>query len=140
MQVRKESQSMDVSSGNANVGICAVGYCDQESQGRLPEPGESEQDASTVAQPQTGASPSLIPVGIGHGHLPPGPCAWTGRVDRIVFDRLGEFEGFYLRTRDGGWHRFYSSELPVLQLARRAWKQRMVTTVLVDCDHSEEPL
>ena len=131
---------MEVASGNGRGGICALEHCDPEFQGHLPQPDGPEGDSSGVPRAQSGAWPDLIPVGIGHGHLPPGPCAWTGRVDRIVFDRYGEFEGGCLQTLDGGWQRFYSSDLPVLQLVRRAWKQRTVTTVLVDCDHSEEPI
>lgn len=53
----------------------------------------------------------------------------TGKVAALIFDPFGDFEGFMLEDRHGGEHRFDSREPEVEHLIRRAWEERVITTV-----------
>jgi kumamolisin len=54
----------------------------------------------------------------------------TGKVAALIFDPFGDFEGFTLENGQGGEQRFESREPEVERLIRRAWEERVVTTVL----------
>jgi len=62
--------------------------------------------------------------------------SFTGKVQALIFDRFGDFEGFLLLTEDGHEHLFCSQEPEIQQLTDRAWRQRMLVTVIAD--HREE--
>lgn len=59
-----------------------------------------------------------------------GSRLWSGKVSGLLFDHFGDFEGFTLETYDGAHHRFFSREAPVLDLARTAWRERPVVSVI----------
>ena len=65
--------------------------------------------------------------GPGHGQV-----AHTGKIERLVFDRFGDLEGFVLRTDHGEEKQFRSREEHVAELARWAWQARIRTTVLAE--------
>lgn len=56
----------------------------------------------------------------------------TGKVEGLVYDRFGDFEGFLLETEEGHEHRFYSREAEIEELVRFAWRDRVVITVLAE--------
>lgn len=62
--------------------------------------------------------------------------AFTGKVSGLVYDRFGDFDGFLVRTHDGGEHSFRSREQHIETLVHRAWLERIVITVFV---HRDDP-
>jgi len=54
----------------------------------------------------------------------------TGKVDGVVYDRFGDFEGFHLLTETGEHHIFHSRESEIEALVRFAWQDRVVITVV----------
>jgi hypothetical protein len=58
---------------------------------------------------------------------------YRGKVSGLIFDRWGDFEGFELDT-DECAHTFFSRELGVKLLCERAWQERLLVTVLAECD------
>jgi len=63
---------------------------------------------------------------------------FTGKVDGIVYDRFGDFEGFVLETEDGPRH-FKCREAELENVLTRAWNGRVRTTVVVEADSEERP-
>jgi hypothetical protein len=59
------------------------------------------------------------------------PELWSGKVSGLLFDHFGDFEGFTLESYSGGQRRVFSREGAVLELARNAWRERVVVTVVV---------
>lgn len=64
----------------------------------------------------------------------------TGKIDGIVFDHFGDFQAFFLETFEGERHRFESCEGRVLALVQRAWKHRILITIVVGHSHRKYPL
>jgi hypothetical protein len=58
-----------------------------------------------------------------------GELAHAGKVERIIFDHFGDFEGFVLETAHGELRHFYSREDRVFDLIERAWEQRLAVTI-----------
>jgi hypothetical protein len=58
---------------------------------------------------------------------------YRGKISSLIFDRWGDFEGFKLDTGDCV-HTFFSRELGVKKLCERAWQERLLVTVLAECD------
>jgi hypothetical protein len=94
-----------------------------------------------------GITPS--PNGVGHsgGGVHPGPepaCFQreesTGKVAGLVYDRFGDFEGFFLITESGHELVFHSTEAEIEELVRFAWIDRVVISVLVREGHPERPV
>jgi hypothetical protein len=56
----------------------------------------------------------------------------TGKVEGLIYDRFGDFEGFLLETEAGHEHRFRSREAEIEELVRFAWRDRIVITVLTE--------
>lgn len=54
----------------------------------------------------------------------------TGKVNGLVFDHFGDFEGFILETRLGELERFHSREKRVLEIAGNALEERSWVTVV----------
>jgi hypothetical protein len=73
--------------------------------------------------PPTHGPPEPFP-GPSHGQV-----AHTGKIERLIFDRFGDFEGFVLRTDHGAEKQFRSREERLAELARWAWQARLRTTV-----------
>jgi len=56
----------------------------------------------------------------------------------LIFDRFGDFEGFWLDTEDGRRH-FRSREKEVEELVRAVWSKRIPILVVVDNEDRMEP-
>jgi hypothetical protein len=76
--------------------------------------------------PPTHGEPEPFP-GPRHGEV-----AHTGKIERLIFDRFGDLEGFVLRTDHGAEKQFRSRELRLAELARWAWQARIRTTVFAE--------
>ena len=87
----------------------------------------------------------VIPTGTGIWHIPMRPGGgpghghdhghdhhheFVGKVNGLIYDHFGDFEGFVLETFDGRKHRFYSHEVRVEERVRRACDERAVTKVI----------
>jgi hypothetical protein len=77
------------------------------------------------------------PTGDGKGTSHPGgpggherELCFTGKVEEIIYDRYGDFEGFSLDTVHGE-QGFRSRERDVAHLVERAWRERLRITVCV---------
>jgi len=90
-------------------------------------------------------SPTGVPVTAGGGPPGPGPICFgteefTGKVEGVVYDRFGDFEGFRLLTETGYRLEFRATEAETAQLVRFAWIERVVVSVVVRKDHPEHPV
>jgi hypothetical protein len=65
---------------------------------------------------------------------------FTGKVEGMIYDRFGDFEGFLLRTEHGHEHRFDAREEETEELVRRAWEDRMVISVRARHKHPHIPV
>ncbi len=65
---------------------------------------------------------------------------FSGKIEGIIYDRFGDFEGFILETFDGRNCRFESREIRILKIVRYAWTERMVTKVLVEPGNPHKPM
>jgi hypothetical protein len=63
---------------------------------------------------------------------------YNGKVSGLIYDRFGDFDGFILDTEDGE-RRFWGRETEIEIVVRRAWAERIVTTVFVERDESHRP-
>jgi hypothetical protein len=75
----------------------------------------------------------------GHGYEHEHGRPFTGKIEGLIFDRFGDFEGFLLDTEDGD-RKFLSREKDVAELAERAWRERLRITVWADKDELCHPL
>jgi hypothetical protein len=78
--------------------------------------------------------------GSGPGQIGPHREEFAGKVAGIVYDRFGDFEGFFLLTESGHERVFYSTEAEIEALVRFAWTDRVVISVLVRDGHPERPV
>jgi hypothetical protein len=76
----------------------------------------------------------------GHGDDRDGTIRITGKVGGIIYDRFGDFEGFSLETECGEWHVFASCERRILDIAERAWMERILMTVAVWYESPRHPV
>jgi hypothetical protein len=58
------------------------------------------------------------------------PELWSGKISGLLFDHFGDFEGFTLESYSGPQRRFFSRESAICELARTAWRERFVVTVI----------
>jgi hypothetical protein len=54
---------------------------------------------------------------------------WTGKIESLIYDHFGDFEGFVLELYNGHTHRFESREVQIESLAREVWAERIVVTI-----------
>ena len=54
----------------------------------------------------------------------------TGKIEGLVYDHFGDFDGFILELRDGRTRHFTSREAEIETLVRDAWQRRFVTTII----------
>jgi hypothetical protein len=94
-----------------------------------------------------GGDPALIlpsPIGevppIGPGHPPGEDIEITGKVEGIIYDHFGDFEGFILELYDGDRRHFVSREHEIWRLVHRAWAERIVVTARVRKAHPHVPV
>jgi hypothetical protein len=81
-----------------------------------------------------GASGSPIPIGGGGGPpVNPPPhnhkSGYMGKVEGLIYDRFGDFEGFSMEMEDGKERRFHSRKTRIEELVRYAWRDQVVITV-----------
>ena len=75
--------------------------------------------------------------GEGHRHLRHHEA--TGKIDGVVYDRFGDFEGFCLLTEEGHERTYRSREAEIEALVRYAWAERVVITVITQAHRPEQP-
>ena len=85
-------------------------------------------DPGAIGPSPIGYVPGLPEPHPGHGGDVPATEV-TGKVDGIVYDHFGDFEGFIVETPHHERHRFSSRERRVLDLVRRAERERLLVTV-----------
>lgn len=56
----------------------------------------------------------------------------TGKIAGIEYDRFGDFAGFWLRTECGDEREYCSREADIELLARYAWRDRVVISVVTE--------
>lgn len=60
---------------------------------------------------------------------------FIGKVEAIVFNGVGDFKGFIIRTRSEAEHRIFSDEHKVLEVVERAKAKRDIVKVIVGKHH-----
>lgn len=92
-----------------------------------------------------GGNPQLIPpssTGDWRGTKPQGPADkrhFTGKIEGLIFDHFGDFEGFYLQTDEDERLQFYSREPNLRHVVERAWSARLRVTVVAEPDRPDRP-
>lgn len=92
-----------------------------------------------------GGSPQLIsPSSTGDWrgtkpHEPADKRHFTGKIDGLIFDHFGDFEGFYLETDEDERLQFYSREANLRSVVERAWLARLRVTVVAEPDRPDRP-
>ena len=98
-------------------------------------------DPTTILPSPTGIP---LPAGSGGGggvhHHTHGAEEFTGKVEGLLYDRFGDFEGFLLRTEHGHEHRFHATERAIEERVREAWEDRIVISVRVHRHHPSIPV
>ena len=54
---------------------------------------------------------------------------YTGKVSGVLYDRFGDFEGFFLLTEQGHEHSFRSDQEEIEQIVKGAWSERTLISV-----------
>lgn len=85
--------------------------------------------------------PAFLPIGGGHDHHHHHHkhSGHTCKIEGLIYDRFGDFDGFILGTEDGHEHRF-SRKAKIEELVRFAWRDQIVITVLGEQHDSERPV
>lgn len=99
-------------------------------------------DPGKILPSPTGYVPGL-PSPHGHGHEGGEGSHHpevSGKVNGIVYDHFGDFEGFIIETDRGERRRFHSRETRVLSLVRRALEERIWVTVVRERERDDLPL
>jgi hypothetical protein len=81
-----------------------------------------------------------LPSPLAETHERQGRYEYTGKIEALIYDHFGDFEGFLLELDDGDEMRFASRESEVEALLRVAWEERIVITVVVGAVHQHRPL
>jgi len=75
-----------------------------------------------------GGSPCVgVPPGEHHDHHH--RSGKTGKVESLVYDRFGDFDGFTLELEDGRRRHFHSRKAGIEKLVWRVWREQVVVTV-----------
>ncbi len=61
----------------------------------------------------------------------------TGKVNGVIYDRFGDFEGFLMMSEEGQERAFRSREHEIESLVRFAWRARVVITVISQAHEPE---
>jgi hypothetical protein len=93
-----------------------------------PNTPSSESSSALFLEPHTddwlGESKGLIePVKAGAKII-------SGKIRGIIYDHFGDFEGFVLETYSGNHQRFFSQEKEIECIAKNAWQERYLVTVI----------
>jgi hypothetical protein len=85
-------------------------------------------DPSAIPPSQVGAIPSKPPPGA--GPIPvAGGLEKTGKIEGLLYDRFGDFEGFILRPESGAKLAFRTRERHFAELAGWAWRTQTLVTI-----------
>jgi hypothetical protein len=77
--------------------------------------------------------------GGGHRDHPHEHVRFEGKIAGVQFDSFGDFEGFWLRTKDG-LHELSSRERDMEALVTRAWRQQVALLVIVERHALHRPI
>jgi hypothetical protein len=66
-------------------------------------------------------------------------CGVVGKIEGLIFDHFGDFEGFILKTEDDCRIHFYSREGPLKRVVERAWSERLRVTVIPEDKDERHP-
>lgn len=83
---------------------------------------------------KSGAQPK--PAGGKHGQ---GLHGIQGKIDGLVYDHFGDFEGFILETEEGDKIHFFSREGALQEVVHRAWAGRLRVSVIPEDEHEHRP-
>jgi hypothetical protein len=75
----------------------------------------------------------------GHGRDGERHDGAVGKIEGLVFDHFGDFSGFILETEEGGRRHFVSRERAMEEVARRAWAERLLVTVIPEAHNEHHP-
>ncbi len=89
-------------------------------------------NSGTIEPSPYGPQPLPKPIERGREH--------TGKVDGLVYDRFGDFRGFCLTTEDGHERSYESREGEIEALARFAWLDRVVISVITEAHAPHCPI
>jgi hypothetical protein len=64
----------------------------------------------------------------------------TGKVDALIYDGFGDFQGFVLVTNEGHERRYHSHEPEIEELVREAWETRTLVTVYSEEHDQDRPV
>jgi hypothetical protein len=84
-------------------------------------------NATSIAASQSGAIPEQVgtPVGLAAKD----EMSNTGKIECLIYDRFGDFEGFVLETDSDEKLRYHSRESHIAELANWVWNARIRITV-----------
>ena len=90
-----------------------------------------------------GGNPSTI-VASPDGNLPLSLLPITerdfiGKVESMIFDRFGDFDGFTLETMDGTIHRFDCRDPRMAEVINRAWEKRLLIRIVTELTRMHRP-
>jgi hypothetical protein len=68
-----------------------------------------------------------------------GPHGIVGKVDGLVYDHFGDFEGFIVETEDGDKIHFFSRESALQEVVYRAWAGRLRVAVTPEDENEHRP-
>jgi hypothetical protein len=63
----------------------------------------------------------------------------VGKIDGLIYDHFGDFEGFILEDERGRTFHFFSREEHIENIARTAWSDRLRVTVIPEGEHDHSP-
>lgn len=86
-----------------------------------------------------GEAPGLLPPAPKHSHETEHAREIFGKIEAIIYDHFGDFDGFVLETEAGAHHRFRSREAAMLDLVRRAWLERTRVAVVPEWNQADVP-
>jgi hypothetical protein len=97
-------------------------------------------DPGTIPPSQGGDVPGKFPPPVKKPPPLHDGVSRTGKIESLVFDHFGDFEGFILETGDGHEHRYATREGPMRRLATKAWRKRIRVTVVSAKHRPDIPL
>ncbi len=103
-------------------------------------------DPNSIKPSPYGASGPPKRIGSGGSHRGDDGCGHdhdheaTGKVNGVIYDRFGDFEGFCLLSEEGCERRYWSREHEIEELIRYAWVARVVITVFSWVHEQEVPI
>jgi hypothetical protein len=95
-------------------------------------------DPTAIPPSQVGAIPSR-PVSAGGQPPVAGQVGTTGKIERLTYDRFGDFEGFVLLSDSGAWLSFHTRQRHFAELARWAWRSQIRVTIFAPDHEPREP-